>query len=420
MSNIIFIIILLLILCIIKISNSTEHFIGSDKVNKKSNELSFKKISSNKLYYGLECNYIKDDTFYDALKKAGFQNTSDITQASLIVPCTYETTEMEIDNLDKKGIKNNKYGDAIRIFMLNNTDHMVSKLLLWKYLVKEYGKEQASRLIPYTWDTTDDNEFNEFKNQYDKTKIYITKNNQQRQEGIEIHTNLESIIRSRDKYILVQELLQDPYLVNGRKINLRVYVLVILDNYGDIKLQVYKDGFMYYTPELFSTNDSSFEKNITTGYVDRQVYIDNPLTHNDFKKYLDDGKRKRTLIEDYYLHSYKHKLSDYIFSQIYELIGKTFKTYENVVGTKTFGVSFQLYGVDVAINDKLQPMIMEINKGPDLTAKDGRDRELKERMSSDILKSAGLIEDENNQFITILELINIDDKLIPITGLLHI
>ena len=33
----------------------------------KSNELSFKKISSNKLYYVFPCNYIMDDCFYDSL-----------------------------------------------------------------------------------------------------------------------------------------------------------------------------------------------------------------------------------------------------------------------------------------------------------------------------------------------------------------
>ena len=33
---------------------------------------------------------------------------------------------------------------------------------------------------------------------------------------------------------------------------------------------------------------------------------------------------------------------------------------------------------------------MEINKGPDLTAKDGRDKTLKENMCKDILKTVGL------------------------------
>lgn len=383
-----------------------------------SNELSFKNINSNKLYYGLPCNYIKDDCFYDSLKNAGFISTPDIKKACLIVPCSYETTEKEINDLELSGIKQNQYGDTVRIFMLNNTDHMVSKLALWKYLKEKYGSPIASNMIPHTWDLTDTNEVELFKSQFDSKKIYITKNNYQRQEGIEIHTKLETILNSRDKYILVQELLQDPYLVSGRKINLRVYVLVIKDNYSNIKLQIYRDGFMYYTPELFKPNDPSFKKNITTGYIDRQVYVENPLTHMDFRKWLDDPNRKLTNIESYMKKTYSHiKLSEYIFSQIYEQLGFIFQTYETIVGTKTFGVSFQLYGVDVAINQDLKPMVMEINKGPDLGAKDGRDRELKMELGTDILKSVGLIPDVNNKFITVLETVNINGNVVSIQNL---
>jgi hypothetical protein len=121
-------------------------------------------------------------------------------------------------------------------------------------------------MLPHTWDLTDDNEVELFKKQFDKNKLYITKNNYQRQEGIEIHSSLDTILKSRDKYILVQELLQDPYLISGRKINLRVYVLVIKDKYSNMKIQVYGDGFMYYTPELFKPNDPTFQKNITCWY----------------------------------------------------------------------------------------------------------------------------------------------------------
>ena len=383
------------------------------------NQISFKKIKPNKLYYGLPCSYIKDDCFYDSLKKAGYITTNDLTMASLVVPCSYETTEKEITDLELKNIKTNQFGDGVRIFMLNNTDHMVSKLALWQYLKKKYGPESASNMLPYTWDLTNNADTELFKSQYDKNKIYITKNNHQRQEGIEIHTSLDSILASKDKYLLVQELLQDPYLVSGRKINLRVYVLVIRDNYSNTKLQIYKDGFMYYTPELFEPGNPSFKKNITTGYIDRQVYVENPLTHKDFRTWLDNPKRNLSKIEQYMRTTYPHiKLSDYIFSQIYELLGFIFQTYDNVVGTKTHGVSFQLYGVDVAINQDLRPMVMEINKGPDLGAKDGRDRELKMNLSTDILKSVGLIEpNSQNDFITVLEKVNINGNLTCIHNL---
>jgi hypothetical protein len=177
---------------------------------------------------------------------------------------------------------------------------------------------------------------------------------------------------------------------------------------------------MYYTAELFEPSNPSFKKNITTGYIDRQVYVENPLTHMDFRKWLDNPNRLMTPIEKYLIQTHPNmKISHYVFSQIYEQLGFIFKTYEDIIGTKTSGVCFQLYGVDVAINNKLNPIVMEINKGPDLTAKDGRDKDLKIALSTDILKSVGLIPNVNNNFITILEKVNIGGEHVYINNLVE-
>jgi hypothetical protein len=408
------ILIIIFILMFIFINNNFENF----NINSKNMlTINFK---PNKLYYGLECNFVKNDCFYTTLTNLNFHVTNNIKEACLIVPCSYETTEKEIIDLENQDIKGNKFGKNVRIFMLNNTDHMVSKISLWNYLKNRYGNV-ASNMIPHTWDLQNVNDFNNFKNNYSKDKMYITKNNHQRQEGLEIHTTIETIEKSKDKYLLVQELLQDPYCINGRKINLRVYVLVIRDTYNNLKIMIYRDGFMYYTAELFEKGNASFAKNITTGYIDRQVYIDNPLTHNDFRKYLDDPKRKLSSIEEYFKNTRPHiKLSDHIFSQIYNLTSFIFDSFEEVIGNKTSGLGFQLYGIDIAINDSLRPMIMEINKGPDLNAKDGRDKELKLKLSEDILKSVDIIPNKNNNFMNVLEKVNLNGNIIKINNLTNL
>ncbi len=63
--------------------------------------------------------------------------TDDAKEASLVVPCSYENTENEIEELQKV-LVGNIYGTAIRVFMLNNTDYMVSKIALWKFYYYEY------------------------------------------------------------------------------------------------------------------------------------------------------------------------------------------------------------------------------------------------------------------------------------------
>ena len=75
-------------------------------------------------------------------------------------------------------------------------------------------------------------------------------------------------------------------------------------------------------------------------------------------------------------------------------IGNSPKLYNNL--------KFQLYGVDVSINNKFNAQIMEINKGPDLGAKDKRDSELKHNLVEDILNIIGIIKKNNNDFIKVL------------------
>jgi hypothetical protein len=358
-------------------------------------------LSFNKLYYDIDCSYIKKGCFYEALQKNNFKKTDNLMEAALIMPCTYETTDKEFKDIQNKNISKNIYGKNVRIFMLKNTDYLVSKIVLWLIIKNYYGAIEAAKIMPYTWNLNSKQDINDFKKNFVKDRLYIVKNNTQRQEGLLILDNLESIINSNNKYLLVQELLQDPYLINGRKINLRVYCLFIKNSIGSFKICIYKDGFMYYTPDLFQKNTKEFSKNITTGYVDRKVYQENPLTHDDFRVYL-DSNRNLSEIEKNVVNK-NIKLSEYIFTQIYDLLKSVFYIYTNLLSVEDLGIGFQLYGADIAINDNLNPSLMEINKGPDLTAKDGRDKELKLKLSEDILKCVGLLPNVNNNFYTVIE-----------------
>lgn len=366
-----------------------------------------------KTYYGLPCEYEKKDSFYEILEDLGYTVTHDIKKASLIVPCTYDKLESELKQINESGIKQNINGDQVKIYYLHNTDNIVSKILLWKILHGIYGINTALSFAPMTWDLHEKEDYNHFIDYFNKNKgLYILKNNNQRQEGLKIINSLEEITQNKIDYLLVQELLQNPYLIRKRKINLRVYCLVVKDNDKKYSVYIYKDGFMYYTPEYFEKNSIDFKKNITTGYIDRQVYEENPLTHQDFRDYL-DSERELTEIEKY-IRKNGIMLSEYIFSQIYILLKYVLRAYADHIGKDSYGVNFQIYGADIAINDHLQPQIMELNKGPDMKAKDGRDKQLKKSLSHDILKVIGLEKDKNNNFIKVYEKIKVGNEYVNV------
>lgn len=344
-----------------------------------------------------DCKYIQTKTLMNIINE-----TKNKFKYNLYLPCVYEDITEEYNKFieDKNGI----------YFLIDNTDIMVGKDYLYQNVFNEYGREKTISLMPESWILTDSDDFARFKKEFNSNKIYIMKKNVQRQNGIKISNNLDEIIKNKEDdekndypYVIVQELLQDPYTISRRKINLRVYVLVVKNN-NKTNLYVFSDGFMYYTAELFQKNSTDNKINITTGYIDRKVYQENPLTHNDFKLYLDSDRTYN--ITEQKLRNNNENISEYVFNNIYNLIRDIFTVFFDKIGNspKLFNnIKFQLFGCDVAIDENLNAKIMEINKGPDLGAKDTRDSELKHNLVRDIFKTVGLINnDDTNNFIQLV------------------
>lgn len=348
------------------------------------------------------CPYIVTENVKSVFEKNNIKKQSDNLSSDSIIhlPCTYDNTEKEINNFNLKKDKENK------VFIIHNADQIVAKDYLWKNLLKKYGLEKTLELIPMTYVLYEKNDIKRLKEDHIEGTIYILKKNVQRQEGLKLCNKLDEIIKDKSDYVLVQELLQDPYLINNRKINLRVYVLVVChkDSY---KVYVYNDGFMYYTKDEYKPNSLDFGPNITTGYIDRWVYDVNPLTHQDFREYL-DKERELTDIEKEVLYSGR-RISAYVFNNIYKLIKDVFAAFYGKIGNgeRLYNhLSFQLFGVDVAVDNQLGAKIMEVNKGPDLGSKDKRDEELKQGVIQDTLKIINAVDNkDNNGFIKVLEIL---------------
>lgn len=350
------------------------------------------------------CPYIVPENIRSVFEENNIKEVvkmEDVNNAKSVIyfPCTYDDGDKEIEKMQlKPNIVN-------RVFVIHNADEIVAKQYLWKNIVLYYGLEKTLQLMPMTYILYEQNELKRFKDEYDTNKIYILKKNVQRQEGLKLCNSLDEVLKNKNEYVLAQELLQDPYLINGRKINLRVYVLVVCYQ-NTYKVYVYQDGFMYYTKDLFKQGSLDFGPNITTGYVDRKVYQENPLTHEDFRKYLDQD-RQLTNVESN-IKKTGLQLSKYIFNNINTLIKEIFTAYHQKIGLgyKLYDqMSFQLFGVDVAIDDKLQAKIMEVNKGPDLGSKDERDGKLKKTLIKDMLDVIGTIDNKQpNGFVKVVDI----------------
>ena len=302
-------------------------------------------------------------------------------------PCGYTNIEAE---LAKNNFFNEK-GVGSLIMGLVGTDNFAAKDRLWKVLSTFYGREGACDLAPQTWvtyDAADKKHFKEYTEQNGKDggKLFIAKKNIQRQDGLHIFSDPSEMDTALQKsFVIVQDVLLDPFRIDGRKTNFRVYVLLVFNsNTGDKSMYVYRNGFVYYT----NKDKDVRSQVITTGYIDRQVYIDNPLTLEDFYVHLDKtgGSSSNFL-----------RLKRELFRKVMAAFVHTNSFGYNKGGGGTYA---SIFGADVQLNsDATSLKLIEMNKGPDLITKDVRDDSVKREMIHDcydILMGSGV--DSENGF----------------------
>ncbi len=353
------------------------------------------------------CGTIMGKTLKNTIDSNDMNETQD-DDWNVYFPCGYNYIDREINKVNPSSLKPDQ-----RLFIIKNADQLSNKQKIWENLVKIYGRGIASEVMPTTYVLGSDKDMARFLNEYHQNKIYILKKNIQRQKGLKISKDKDEIMKSKyDGYVICQEMLQNPYLIDGRKINMRVYLLFVCQN-NDVSAYIYNDGFMYYTKEPFRKNSTEDGPNITTGYLDdRGVYERNPLTQQDFRRYLDNphaygrqlSKYEEQLIANY---NYNKKLSDIVFWRIQHLMRKIVMAVKHTVCQGSHiqnNITFQLFGADIALSDKLVPQLIEINKGPDMGAKDGRDGELKRNVMNDIFKILKMTgNDTTHSFIKVYE-----------------
>ena len=307
-----------------------------------------------------------------------FKMKNNDTDWEYYFPCEYNTCEDKVKEFEK-------HPEAKKLFIIDGADWPASKIHLWKLLRIYYG-EEAQKLMPKTYLLDDEKDLKDIKKHFDENSakrpghMYILKNYAQRQEGLKLVNTYEDIMSGyKNGFYLVQDYLYNPYLISKHKINFRYYTLIVCRG-GKVEGYIHLDGFVYYTPLHYDENDMVFDKHVTTGYIDRKIYDKNPLTLDDFRKHLEKEKKGSSVQWDNNVNKLMHDIIDAVSIKVC----KNEKLKKHTL--------FQLFGSDVAPSLDLTASLMEINKGPDLDAKDERDKLVKIRVQEDIFK---IVEQKN-------------------------
>ena len=210
------------------------------------------------------------------------------------------------------------------------------------------------------------------------------KKNLQRKEGLLLTNNLEEIINNNDKkFRVVQKYMRNTYMINKRKVNLRIYLLIIYKN-NKLTSYYYKNGKCIYTNKDY-TGSNELEENITSLNLDLNIYEKNPFDLFELVNYMD--KKKYVILIENIKNNLK-KLEIMYRSMI-----------SNLNKNNNKNVHFQLFGLDYIFDKNLNFYLLELNKGPDMTSKNDKDYVLKYRIYEDLLNKVGIIKyNKKNMF----------------------
>ena len=339
--NKIYLFILFMFIFFLTKNNFSESFVNYYKCNRNNYKPYLNKVIKNTL----KSNKITLSTF---------------KSSSLYLPCKYTTVENEI-----KKYSFNK--DQI-LFVVNGCDNIVSKSKLWSILLTKYGRVKASKIMPESFLIESDIE--NFKKRYKKNKLYILKNKLQRKQGLYLTDDYNFIINSKNQgYKVIQDYIKDVFLINKRKLNIRIYI-VILCYQNIFSCYIYNNGKCIYTNNDYDYNSKDLHSHITSLDLDLDIYKKNPLTLKDLEIYMNSNNNNYNKLWNNIIKNIK-KSTLAFKSKLY-----TDKKLKN-------NLSFQIFGPDIIVDKNLNAFIVEINKGPSMKSKIPKESELKSNLYLD-------------------------------------
>ncbi|XP_053500349.1 probable tubulin polyglutamylase TTLL9 isoform X2 [Ictalurus furcatus] len=287
--------------------------------------------------------------------------------------------------------------EHVRICHFRNHYELTRKNLLVKNLKRyrktldrEAGRQEAAKcdFFPRTFELP--SEYHLFVEEFKRSpgNIWIMKPVARSQgKGIFLFRKLKDIMEWKKDGIrfeeqkeeaqveshVAQRYIENPYLINGRKFDLRVYVLVT--SYLPLKAWLYRDGFARFSNTRFSL--SSID--------DQYVHLTNVAVQKTAPDYDPEKgcKWQMQQLRRYLTAKHGRETVEALFNDIYNIFIRSLQSVQKVIINDKH--CFELYGYDILLDQDLKPWLLEVNASPSLTASSQEDYELKYRLLEDTL-----------------------------------
>ncbi|XP_041112744.1 probable tubulin polyglutamylase TTLL9 [Polyodon spathula] len=172
---------------------------------------------------------------------------------------------------------------------------------------------------------------------------------------------------------VAQRYIENPYLIGGRKFDLRVYVLVT--SYVPLKAWLYRDGFARFSLTRFSLSCID----------DHYIHLTNVAIQKTAPDYDPEKgcKWQMQQLRRYLSARHGAESVEALFRNIDDIFIRSLQSVQKVIINDKH--CFELYGYDILLDQALKPWLIEVNASPSLTASSQEDYELKCRLLEDTL-----------------------------------
>ena len=194
--------------------------------------------------------------------------------------------------------------------------------------------------------------------------------------------------------VIISKYVGKPFLINNRKFDLRIYVLVT--SFDPLKVYLYHEGLVRFASEEYAVNSKTLKK--------RYVHLTNYSVNKKADTYV---PAKQEADEDF--NSCKWSLRmlrkqfeelgipyDEVFMSIKDVIIKALIAIEPQIvnhmnrGTKFRHVCFEVYGFDILLDHALKPWLLEVNVSPSLSSSSPFDKKVKTMLVCDTMNLVGV------------------------------
>ena len=236
------------------------------------------------------------------------------------------------------------------------------------------------------------------------------------------------------KNYLISRYISKPHLINNKKYDLRIYVLI--SSLYPLKIYMYKEGLVRFATEEYTKGDYnnvfvhltnySINKHNTQRYkinmnnsnninLNNTININNNLSNNNNENYQNYSKWSLEEYKEYFEKNNQGECYNKIMNKVKDIIIKTIISSlddisADIVNEKKNSL-FELYGFDILIDSKFNTWLMEINVGPSMKCGSQLDLMIKTNLISDIINIIGVKFYEHHEKDELYTLDKRDEKI---------